>query len=270
MSISQIATEAKAAPMLKGHNIVTLDIERVPGAFTADFWDMNAFKNRRIHPDQVVSWPRTICLAWRWYGAKRVEFAAEWEPGGQEAMLLAAWETYDKADIIVGHNVGRFDSKHLQTGWLELGLPMPSPYKVVDTLVIARKHFGMESNTLDAICKRLGVPHKTDKYEVAVAKAAVDGDVRAQRKLTAYNKGDIVASEALYDRFRGRIPNHPHTKSGNALDVLTCNQCNGRNLDRNGIKLAQQITYLLYRCTDCGANVQGTRHSRAAVTRGAA
>lgn len=262
--------EAKTAPMLKGHNIVTLDIERIPGVFTADFWDLNAFKNRRIHPDLVVSWPRTICLAWRWYGAKKVEFAAEWEPGGHAAMLVAAWEVYDKADIIVGHNVARFDSKHLQTGWLELGLPMPSPYKTVDTLAVARKHFGMESNTLDAICKRLGVPHKTDKYEVQVAKDACAGDVKMQRKLRAYNCGDIVASEGLYDRLRGRIPNHPHVTSGNSLDALHCNQCNGRNLDRNGVKLADQILYLLYRCDSCGANVQGTRHSRAATTRGAA
>lgn len=269
MSLAE-RVEAKAAPMLKGHNIVTLDIERIPGSFTADFWDLNAFKNRRIHPDMVEAWPRTICAAWRWYGDKRVDFAAEWEKGGNEAMHVAIWEVFDRADIVVGHNVRRFDSRHLQTGWLELGLPMPSPFKTVDTLTEARRHFAMESNTLDAICKRLSIPHKTDKYEVDVAKAAVAGDVKAQKKLKAYNCGDIVASEALYDRLRGRIPNHPHVPTGNALDVVTCNQCNSRNLDRNGIKLAQQITYLLYRCSDCGGNVQGTRHSRAATTRGAA
>lgn len=268
--MTSLADTAPAAPMLKGHNIVTLDIERLPGEFTADFWDLNAFKNRRIHPDMVTAWPATICMAWRWYGTKPVEFTAAWETGGNEAMYLSAWEVFDKADIIVGHGVGRFDARHMQTGWLELGLPMPSPFKVVDTLTIARQRFGMESNTLDAICKRLNIPHKTDKYEVQVAKDAMAGDTKAQKKLKAYNCGDIVASEALYDRFRGRIPNHPHVPTGNALDVISCNQCNGRNLDRNGIKLAQQITYLLYRCADCGANVQGTRHSRAATTRGAA
>lgn len=267
--MSILAERLESAPMLKGHNIVTLDIERLPGTFTADFWDLNAFKNRRIHPDYVVSWPRTICIAWRVYGTKKVEFVAEWQPGGAEAMLLAAWEVYDRAEIVVGHNVDRFDGRALQTGWLEMGLPMPSPVKTVDTLKVARKHFSMESNTLDAICRRLGIAHKTDKYDVQVAKAAVDGHVPSQRRIKAYNVGDIYASEALYDRLRGRIPNHPHVTSGNALDVISCNQCNGRNLERNGIKLAQQITYLLYRCQGCGANVQGTRHSRAATTRGA-
>jgi transposase-like protein len=56
---------------------------------------------------------------------------------------------------------------------------------------------------------------------------------------------------------------------GTANDRPTCNQCWGDNLERNGTKLAQQIAYTLWRCSDCGANVQGTMHNRAAVTRGA-
>lgn len=269
MSIAEDVAKA-TAPMLKGHNIVTLDIERFKGRAEFEFWSLGDMKNRRIPADAVIEWPRTICVAWRWYGEKRVEFAAEWEEGGTEAMHLAAWEVYDKADIVVGHNIAGFDTKHLNTGWRDLGLPPPSPFKQIDTLKEARKWFGDESKQLAALTKRLGIPTKTDKYDVEVARQALAGNKAMQRKLASYNKGDIVATEALYDAFRGWMPHHPHAKSGNALDVLTCNQCNGRNLTRNGIKLASQITYLQYRCDDCGGNVQGTRHSRAAITRGAA
>ena len=259
----------EAAPMLKGHSIITLDIERFKGKCELEFWSLADFKNRRIPAEALIEWPRTICVAWRVYGTKRVEFVAEWQEGGREAMLLAAWEAYDHADIVVGHNLAAFDTKHLNAEWRDMGLAPPSPFKTVDTLKEARKHFGDESKQLRSLTQRLGIPTKTDKYDIEVARAALAGDVKMQRKLANYNKGDIAASEALYDRLRGWMPTHPHAKSGNALDVISCNQCNGRNLDRNGIKLAQQITYLLYRCTDCGANVQGTRHSRAALTRGA-
>lgn len=269
MSIAEDVATA-TAPMLKGHNIITLDIERFKGKCELEFWSLGDFKNRRIPADAVIEWPRTICVAWRWYGTKPVEFVAEWQEGGREAMLLAAWEAYDKADILVGHNLAAFDTKHLNSEWRDMGLNPPSPFKTVDTLKEARKHFGDESKQLAALTKRLGIPTKTDKYDVEVARQALAGNKAMQRKLANYNKGDIVATEALYDRLRGWMPHHPHVKSGNALDVISCNQCNGRNLDRNGIKLAQQITYLLYRCQDCGANVQGTRHSRAATTRGAA
>jgi hypothetical protein len=248
--------------------VLTLDIERLPGTFTADFWDLNAFKNRRIHPDTVIEWPRTVCAAWRFYGSAKTEFASVWGDG-TEGMLRRVWEAYDQADVLYGHNVDRFDSRKLNSEWRDLGLPPPSPYKVVDTLKEARKTFGDESNTLAALTERLGIDTKTDKYDVTVARAAVAGDPAAQRKIRAYNIGDIAASEALVDRLRGWIPSHPHNLMGTADDRVTCNQCWGDNLERNGLKLASVLTYVMWRCLDCGANVQGTRHSRAAITRGA-
>lgn len=264
MSVTELATRMQtAAP-----NVLTLDLERLPGSFTADFWDLNAFKNRRIHPKMVTEWPRTICVAWKFYDTKRVEFASEWGDG-TEGMLRRVWEAVDRANIITGHNVARFDVKHLNTEWRDLGLNPPRPPKPMDTLTEARKVFGDESFRLDALCDRLGIATKTDNYDVDMARAAVAGDKAAQRRIKAYNCGDVLASEGLLDRLRGWLPNHPHNLIGTADDRATCNQCWGDNLQRNGTKLAQQITYVLYRCLDCGANVQGTRHSRAAITRGA-
>lgn len=267
MSIEQLAASAKI--QTPAANVLTLDIERIPGQFSADFWDLNAFKGRRIHPDMVIEWPRTICVAWKWYNSPRVEFAAIWDDGHKSTMLERVWEAYDRADIVYGHNVDRFDTRHLNTEWRDLGMKPPSPFKVVDTLKEARKTFGDESKTLAALTQRTGVETKTDKYDVLTARAAVAGDKAAQRKLKAYNVGDVIASEAFVDRLRGWIPSHPHNLTGTVDDRPTCNQCWGDNLHRAGTKLAQQIVYVLYRCGDCGANVQGTRHSRAAVTRGA-
>lgn len=262
-------------------NVLTLDIERLPGrarmehrglTVEGDFWDLSGWKyviGRRIHPDDVLEWPRTICAAWRWYGNKRTDFASEWDDG-RDGMLQRIWDAYDRADLLYGHNVARFDTKNLNAEWLTAGRHAPSPFKILDTLKEARKTFGFESNTLASLTQRLGIDTKTDKYDVEVARAACAGNKAAQRRIKAYNVGDIAASEAFVDRLRGWIPSHPHNVIGTANDRPTCNQCWGDNLERNGTKLAQQITYVLYRCRDCGANVQGTRHSRAAVTRGAA
>lgn len=264
--IADIAAGARLGVATK--NVVTIDIERLPGRFAADFWDLNAFKNRRIHADLVTEWPRTICMAWKVYGTKRVEFTSEWDDG-PEGMLRAAWDVFDAADLVYGHNHDRFDIRHLNTGWRDIGLPPPSPFKTLDTLKAARSTFGDESKTLNALCQRVGVVSKVDKYDVDVARAAITGNKAAQRRIKTYNCGDVEASEALVDRLRGWIPSHPHDLIGRIDDRPTCNQCWGDNLEHNGVKLAQQITYTLWRCGDCGANVQGTRHSRAAVTRGA-
>lgn len=263
------AALASVAPLTNAHDVLILDIERMKGQAVVEFWDLGDFKNRRIHADDVTVWPRTICAAWNWYGKKRVHFAAEWEAGGRELMLRTIWRAYDRAQIVVGHNLDAFDTKKLKTEWRDLGLPPPSPFKTIDTLKVARREFGDESKTLDALCKRMGIASKTDRYDVEVARAALAGNRAAQRQIKAYNCGDIAATAGLYDVIRPWHAGHPHSVIGTSDDRPTCNHCWGDDLEINGFKLANRILYRLYRCRSCGGNVQGSRHARAAVTRGA-
>lgn len=249
--------------------IVTLDIERLPGrhatwhrgqTVSGPFWDLNEIKGwtgRRIHPDDVQEWPRTICAAWRWYGEEEVHFASEWQVGGYDGFMRRAWEAFDSADIIVGHNMGRFDGPLLMSGWAEMGLPAPSPYKVIDTLKVARQVFGFESNTLDALNKRLGVDAKTDRYDVATARAAVSGDKDAQEKLASYNRGDIVASEALFDRLRPYAKGLPHMGMW-ADSEIACPNC-GHDMTATGKTVHANVqAYEGMVCPSCGAHGRST------------
>lgn len=251
--------------------VLTFDIERLPGrarmqhrglTIEGEFWDLNGWKhttNRRIHPDDVLEWPRTICAAARWYGEKEVMFAAEWE-SGHEAFTRTMWEWFDQADLIVGHNADRFDVKLARSGWLEYGWSPPKPSKVVDTLKIARSEFGMESNTLDSLCKRLGVNAKTDKYEVAVARAAVEGDTKAQKRIKSYNQGDIRATEELYDRLRPYIKNHPHLSMWSGSE-WGCPNCGFEGIAHSptGEAYANVTKYRSYVCGKCGMHIRGNR-----------
>lgn len=264
-----------------GRRILIIDIERLPGQATVQhrgltisgpFWDLNSWKHtigRRIHPDDVHRWPSTICAAWAWYGKPKVHFVADWSKGGHDRLLRETWEAYDRAHVVVGHNLAGFDTKKLRTDWLEAGYPPPSPVKTVDTLKIARREFGAESNTLNALTERFGITSKSDKYDAGIAEAALSGDREAQRRLAAYNRGDIVATAGLYEYLRPWDPSHPHPKQVNAGEALTCNSCWGGNLEPNGYTLASLYMYRLYRCLDCGANVQESKNvGRAAYTRG--
>lgn len=258
--------EARASVIETKAKILVFDIERMKGQATIEFWDLGDYKNRRISADSVVEWPKTICVAWNWYGDNKIEFASEWGDGKQ-GMLERVWKAFDEADIVVGHNIVGFDIKKLNTEWRDAGFMPPSPYKTVDTLKEARKQFGDESKTLDALCERLGVSGKTDKYDVEVARAALDGDRVSQLTLQAYNEGDIFATLNLYDRLRGWMPNHPHMGELDG-ETMKCNQCGGTDLERNGTYLAVQIRYIQYRCNTCGGNLRGTTHSRSATIHG--
>ena len=138
-----------------------------------------------------------------------------------------------------------------------MGLPAPSPYKVVDTLVIARRVFKAESNTLDSLAKRLGVDSKTDKYDVRVARAAVNGDKAAQETLASYNRGDIVASEALFDRVRPYAKGLPHLGMW-ADDELACPSCGSTMTATGKTTHANVQAYEAYKCEACGAHGRGT------------
>lgn len=257
--------------------ITTLDIERVPGRFRVergsvviegDFWDLSQYKSllhRRINVDEVLEWPRTICVAWRRLGTRKVLFSAEWQDHGQEGMLRDAWHAYDEADVIVGHNVRSFDTRHLNTGWRDLGLTPPSPFKTVDTLTAARRVFGDESMQLVALTSRLGIATKTDKYDVTTARAAVAGDVKAQRKLTAYNKGDIIASEELYLRLLPWIQGHPHHALYGLDDDACCSRCGKKDtLERRGYATTNVGKYRQFQCKvergGCGGWSRGKKN----------
>ena len=247
----------------------TLDIERIPGqhttwhrgqTITGPFWDLNEIKGwtgKRIHADDVSEWPRTICAAWKWYDREGVEFAAEWQVGGYDGFMRAVWDVFNEADLIIGHNADRFDARHLMGGWAEMGLPAPSPYKVIDTLKIARGTFAYESNTLDALNKRLGIDAKTDKYDSRVAKAAVAGDKEAQDRIRFYNMGDIAASEALFDRLRPYARNIPHLGMWSD-DEMACPSC-GSTMTATGKTVHANVQrYEHLHCPNCGAHARGT------------
>lgn len=247
--------------------VLTLDIERVPGVFTGQFWDMNSYKGRRISPDDVTSWPRTICFAWKWLEDAETDFSATWLVGDDE-LIRTAWRLFDEADIVVGHNMARFDLKKLRTEWAAIGLHDPSTFKVVDTLSVAKANFSLESNMLSALCEYFGVQTKTDRYSVAVALAAVGGDEEAQKRIEEYNRGDIVASESLYLYFRdhGYIPNHPVMAPGHAL---RCPSCGSRDVEPMAKPyVAQVMAYPVYRCQQCGTQSRGRVGERITDLRG--
>lgn len=259
MTILDVAAKVTQIAKRSELKILVYDIERMKGSASVEFWSLSDFKNRRLHPDDVTAWPRTICVAWRFLGDKRTSFASEWDDGS-EGMHQRIWDAFNKADITVGHNIKGFDEKHLNTGWRDLGLTPPSPSKPIDTLTVARSRFGDESKTLDALCQRIGLTGKTDRYDVEVARAACAGDKAAQRKIKGYNIGDIDATEALYVSLLPWIKTHPHVAPNSAPDG--CPRCASPDVRRNGTWTVHVWTYLALACNDCGGHWKTTMQSR--------
>jgi hypothetical protein len=211
---------------------------------------MRGLQNKYLTPDDIESWGRTVCLAYQWWN-EPMQFIAEWQEGGRDGYLRAAKALLEEADVLVGHNSKGFDFPHLKGDLLMAGLgTVPTP-KHVDTLLMARQHANWEANHLDTLTKRLGIPAKTDKYRIAVAMAAVGGDVKAQRQIERYNRGDVRATTGLAKEFRPLWP----VNLGLFEDDPTrpvCTACKSRRLQRRGFAVKDALRYPRFQCQGCG------------------
>jgi hypothetical protein len=276
MSILAGQIEGLTAELAKQREIKTLivDIERLPGrarvqhrglTIEGDFWDLSGWKHTigyRIHPDNVLEWPTTICFAAAWYGSSKPIFHAAWEDGGADRMYEAAFELYDQADIAITYNGVGFDNKHLTSGWTERRMGRPSKWHDIDLLKVARASQGWESKTLDSVCKRLGIDAKNDKYQVEVARAAMAGGVTAQRKLRRYNRNDVAITGAVYEALLPYVKSHPHVAPSLGLERPTCPRCGSTDVARTGSYSPGVYNYAAYKCNVCSGPFRTTYESR--------
>jgi hypothetical protein len=253
MSIAELATTL--APGVR-NRILILDVERLDGITQQHWWDRGDLKNRYIHHETVIRHPRTTIACAKWYDSPDVIRLAEWDKGGRKRFLRNVYDLMAEADIIVGHNVDRADVPWLKGDMhIEAGLPPLPPFKTVDTLKVMRREFGSGApfKSLDAFCKIVGHPGKTDKYDRESMERAVDGSVEDREREIDYCAGDVLATQWLYDWLRPHIKNHPALFVDGSDSLTTCNRCGHETETTAKRYVANVLTYSMRKCTRCSA-----------------
>jgi len=245
------------------NRILILDVERIPGITQQSWWDRGDLKNRYIHHETVIREPRTTIVCAKWYDEPDVMRFAEWDRGGRGPFLRKVHKLMSQADIIVGHNLDRADVPWLKGDFYlpRIGhdhrpeLPPLPPFKTVDTLKAARGVFGSGApfKSLDALCKIVGVPAKTDVYDRDAMERALAGNDDDRERLTTYCEGDVVATQWLYDWLRPHIKNHPALFVDGRNKLRTCNRCGSATRDTKRRYVANVLTYSMRKCTNCSA-----------------
>lgn len=137
-----------------------------------------------------------------------------------------------KADAIIGHNSDKFDIKKLNTRAIFYGLPPLPPKIQIDTLKMARKYFAISSNSLSYLCEFLGVGFKDESPDWG---KILDGDKKEIAYMRKYNKQDVIATKAVYEKLRGwhhthPNMNHPKVRDTEGQEVEVCRVCQSPNL----------------------------------------
>jgi hypothetical protein len=203
-----------------------------------------------------------------------LSWSAKWKDGKHITKCLSDYEGYKpgsendqhlvtelhgllaSADIVVAHNGNKFDVKRSNTRFLEHGLRSPEPYKVVDTLTVARKYFGFNSNKLDDLGRRLGVGRKVKTGGFELWKGCMQGDPKSWALMKKYNRADVLLLEAVYDKLLPWIDNHPNISVISGLEN-GCRNCGSRNLTKKGQKLTAKGYRQQYQCQSCSCWMSG-------------
>ena len=154
------------------------------------------------------------------------------------------------ADIVVGHNIARFDVPKLNSRLLLNDLEPLGPLRMVDTLQLARRSFKLVSNKLDYLAQMLGVGSKiSTSFDLWLR--CYHGDDKALREMARYNRGDVKIQEAVYEALLPHVKGLPRTADPESGDDRRCPHCATDSLVKRGFYHTNASTFQRWYCQQC-------------------
>jgi uncharacterized protein YprB with RNaseH-like and TPR domain len=246
---------------LKQPRILFIDIETSPIlGYVWSLWKQNVGLNQ-IHSEWCI-----LSFCAKWLGDDRVIYHDNSRQRNKEddrRLVKRLWRVLDRADIVVAQNGVKFDVKKIQARFILLGMPPPSPFRVVDTMLEARKHFGFTSNKLEWMTDKLCTVHKKKKHAkypgFELWRECLNGNPDAWAEMREYNIEDVTSLEELYLRMRPWMTGHPNVGNYNRKPGSgpACPHCGSNHVIRKGLRYTQVGQYPRYHCQSCGAWSRG-------------
>ena len=231
--------------------ILLLDIETV--MMEVFVWFLG--KQRIPYQNVIKEW-NMLSWAGKWLFSPEIIFDVQTSKEAidrdDKRIVSSLYQVINDADIIVGHNLNRFDIRKVNTRLLYHGFSPTKSFQTIDTLTVMKRHFSMSSYRLDDICKFLGLPIKIHTgYDLW--KQCLEGKQKSLDNMSTYNQNDVLILEELYLRVRGWIKSHPNCALYVESDTSLCGNCASDNLMGDGRYYTPAGRFVAYRCDDCGA-----------------
>jgi len=225
--------------------ILFLDVETKPNtALVWRFWKEN------ISPKQVLASSTLMSFACKWAGSGEITYMAD-DTHSEKELVQAIVDKLDEADIVVGHYSSKFDIPRIKARALALGISPPSPFKQVDTKLVASKEFDFEGNSLEYLAKALGCTPKLSHKNFPGFELwfeCMRGNKAAYKELRVYNIQDVLTVEEIYYKMRPWVSNHPNVAVG---EEHKCPKCGSNHLQRRGYYRTDVRTYQRFQCQSC-------------------
>ena len=191
--------------------ILVLDVETSSIVLQAfSIWNVNASL------DQIKEDWTLLSYSAGWYGSDEVfydDVRYNKDIKDDSTLLPKLWELLDDADFVVCHNAS-FDTKSINTRFILNGMGKPSPYRIIDTLKIAKSNFRFTSNKLAYLTDKLCKDNKKLSHEKYAGfllwKECLLGNMDAWEEMEKYNRMDVVSLKELLTilaPWDSRLPN---------------------------------------------------------------
>ena len=233
--------------------ILLLDIETNPlEAYVWGLWDNNVSLNMIKEDWSVLGW----CA--KWYGEDEVfyeDVKSQKNKRDDSKILKKMWELLDEADIVVGHNSDKFDIKRLSARFIQHGMKPPSSFKRIDTVKLAKKHFGFTSNKLeyltDKLCKRYKKLKHGNFPGFSMWEQCLKDNKEAFKEMKEYNIYDVLSLEELFGIFLPWESAVLFQTYGHQDDPVCT--CGNKKFKKSGFHHTPVNKYQKYKCVNCGA-----------------
>lgn len=232
--------------------ILMVDIETAP----MEVYVWGLYKQFIPHGNVIKDW---CMLSWcaKWLYDEEIQSdlvtVDEARERNDKRITQSIHKLLDDADIIVGHNLDKFDDRKIKARFITNGIEPPSPYRTIDTLKIARREFALPSYKQDYLTKYFGLTNKINVSEFGgfdLWKNCVTGNSKALDDMLYYNKFDVIGLEELYLKLRPYIKNHPNL--GVLIDEDTCPNCASEHLEETDSSYFTAANkFPVYRCLNC-------------------
>jgi len=241
----------KSTPANTAARILVLDIETSPfTAYSYNRWQVNISDAMRRDDNITI-----LSYAYKWLGESKVHYE-ENRNNCDKSILEKLSAVLDEADIVIGHNMQRFDTPMINTRLVMNNLPPCSPYRIIDTLKIAKKHYRFERNTLDWVAKSLNCSRKLEHKNfpgMTIWIEMLQGNDEAWAENKDYNKMDVVVTEEIYEKMKAFTKPHPSVVVGSGSTSKRCVTCGSTNIVEHGFAFTNTSKFQQYKCLDCNS-----------------
>jgi hypothetical protein len=238
---------------VKQARVLIFDLETSPMEVLV--WGL--YKQRISHENVIKEW---ACLSWaaKWLFEPEVMsdvVTPEEATARDDARIMhSLWDLINEADIIIAHNLKRFDERKMNARFILNELDPPLPYQTIDTLQHSRKLFAFSSHRLDFLNCLFDATRKIET-NYSLWKRCINGGSEAEKALdemVTYNRQDVVALEELYITLRPWMKSHPNMALYMEFDSMRCPNCGSKEITWQGEYVTPCGRYDSFRC-ECGA-----------------